>query len=74
MLPLGGDMEAPQDHIMVSVVPGVPGRYITEHMEVYPDNLIHLGPHLPTLLEHAPSPAVPCPWDAAWEEVTGHVP
>ena len=73
MLRLGGAMEAPQDHIMVCVVPGFPEGYVPEQTAVCPENIIFPGQHLPALPYHSPIKTVLRPWDAAQGGVTGHV-
>ena len=46
MLSLGGTEDAPQDHVVIRVVPGVPGGYIPEHTAVCTKYVIRLGPNL----------------------------
>ena len=73
ILPMGGTVEATQDHIIIHVVPGVPDGYVTEQKAVCTKNAIRTGPHFPTLLYHATSPTVPRKLYASQEELTGHV-
>ena len=73
MLRLGGAMEAPQDHIPVSVVPGFLEGYVPEQTAVCPENIIFPRQQLPTLSYHYPIKTVLRPWDAAQGGVTGHV-
>ena len=69
---LGGVVEAPHDNITVHVVPRVLYGYVLEQTTVFTESVIHLGPHIPSLLDHAPSMIALLPWDAAQEEVTGN--
>ena len=42
MLPIGGDTETLQNHVMVYVVYGVPDEYVMEKTEVCPENIVRL--------------------------------
>ena len=55
ILPLVSTVEAPQYHVLVSVVHRVLERQIPEQISVFPDNVINPVPHLPTLVEHFPT-------------------
>ena len=70
---MGCEENSHKYHVMVGVVPGLPYRYVMEHMVVCSENIVHLGPHLPFLPVHAPCPPVLLPGFAAREEVCDHV-
>ena len=59
MIPLGGTMEAPQEYIMVHVVPGVTDVYVPEQTVIFPKNVIRPELHLPELPENYPITTVP---------------
>ena len=61
MLPQGRTVEAPQDHVVVGVVYGVPEFHIMEQMKVRPKDVAHLVPQLLAATEHAPHPTIPRP-------------
>ena len=53
--------EAPQDHVKVGIVLGVPDGHILEQTMVYPKDLVRPVPHILVMTEHAPYLAIPCP-------------
>ena len=61
MLPQGGVVEAPRDHLVVSILHGVPGGDVLEQTTFCTEDLFCPGLHLMPLTEHAPRPAVPFP-------------
>ena len=62
IIPKGHYTEAPQDQVVVGVVPGVLDGHILEHTSVGPNDLVRPGPHLLSMMEHPPCPDVPSPW------------
>ena len=70
VIPPGSAVEAPHDHIVVGVLPGVPDGNVPEHTVVCPDNIIRPGTHILSLVEHAPGPTIMCLWGKEREEVT----
>ena len=73
MLPQGHAVEAPQDHVLVGVVSGVPDCQILEQTTVHPKDLVHPGPHLLAATEHAPSPSVLRTQNISRKEVLHHI-
>ena len=73
VLPLGCATEAPQDQLVVRILPGVPEGNILEQAVVYPKDEIRPGPHLLYVTEHAPHLDIPCPWRVEREEVCHHI-
>ena len=67
ILPQSGITEAPQDHVVILVVPRVPVRDIMEQTMFFPEDLFCPVLHLPPLIEHVPYAAIPLPWDVEWE-------
>ena len=65
MLTQGGIAKAPQDHVLIRVVPGVPYGYILEQTTVFTNDVVCLVFHLPSLTEHALRPPILRPWDVA---------
>ena len=65
-------METPKKNIMVCVVYEVPEKDVLEQMTVYPENVVFLGLHHPSLPEHSPCPDVLLPWGLSWEEAAVH--
>ena len=61
MIPPGHAVKAPQDQVMVCVVPGIPDGHTLEQIAVHNKDVVHPGPHLLSMREHAPRPAVPSP-------------
>ena len=74
MLPHGHAAKAPQDHLVVGVVPGVPYSHVLEYMTVHNMELLCLGPHILDVMDHDPHLAVPCPRNLEIEEVLHHIP
>ena len=54
MLPQIHDVEEPQYHVVVGVVPGIPDGHILEQTMVRPKEVVRTGPHLPSVTDHAP--------------------
>ena len=54
-------MEAPQDQVVVRVVPGIPDIDILEQTEVCTKYVIRPGSHLLAVTEHDPHPGIPIP-------------
>ena len=52
-------MEAPQDQVMVRVVPEVPDGQNLEQTEVLLKVVVPSVPHLLATMEHGPHPSVP---------------
>ena len=50
--------EAPQDQVVVCVVPYVPDRYVLEHTAVCAQDLVGPGAHLLAALVHGPFAAI----------------
>ena len=73
MLPLGYATEAPQDQVVVYIVPGVPDGDILEQTAVRPQNVVHPGPHLLATAKHAPCLAIPGPSAMARKEMLHRV-
>ena len=42
-------------------------------MELCPENVVHLGPHIVSMYLLSPGLAAPRPWYMVWEEFSGHV-
>ena len=53
-----GSVEAPQDQVVVRVIPGIPERYILEQTNVCDEDVVSLGAHLPSAPVHSPCAAV----------------
>ena len=53
MFPQGGTVEAPNDQVMIQVVPGVPDGHVPEEMTVGLQDLVRPGPHLSPHSYHA---------------------
>ena len=62
MLPPGGGVGTPHNHVMVYVLSRVPEQEVLEQIVVYPKNVVHPGPHHPPLSDHSLCPAVLIPW------------
>ena len=73
MLPQSGSTEAPQDCIMIQVVPWVPDGYTPKETAVRPKKVIHPGTHLLTQAHHVPVPTVPGPCLASQEKLCQHI-
>ena len=54
MLHMCNTAEAPQEKVMVCVVPGVPDGHILGHTAVHTNDVVHPGPHFLDMTEHAP--------------------
>ena len=52
-----GSIEAPQDQVVLHVMPGVPDRYILEQTTVCAQYVVGPGAQLPAALVHGPSEA-----------------
>ena len=59
MIHLCHAMEAPQDQVMVRVVPEVPDGQNLEQTEVLLKVVVPSVPHLLATMEHGPHPSVP---------------
>ena len=66
---LGAAAEAPQDHIMVRAMLGVPYDYVLKHTVLCTKNIVCPGLHILSLVAHAPHPPIPRPGFAVQEEV-----
>ena len=66
-------MEAPEDQVVVCVVPCIPDRYIPEQTTVSAQYVVGLGAHLPAAPVHVPYAAVLKPRRVSWKEVAAHV-
>ena len=69
VIPQGRSVEAPQYHLVVGVVSGVPDGHILEQMIVRPKDIVHPGPHLLASTEHDPCTSILRPWKLVREEV-----
>ena len=63
-----GSAEAPQDQLVVRVVLRFLERYVLEQMNVYAQDEVGPGAHLPPAQVHGP-----CAEIVLWEEVDAHV-
>ena len=61
VLPHGGAAEAPQDQVMVWVMPGVPDGHVPKETVIRPQDVIRPGPQLPPQPYHDPRPPVTTP-------------
>ena len=67
VFPRGGDMQTPQYHVVVGVVPRVPDSHVLKYLSIGPQNIVHPVPHLPTLSLHRPRSLVLIPRSLSWE-------
>ena len=67
MLPQGFTTEAPQDQVIILVVPGVPDGNILEQTTVCTNDVLHLGLNFPPVKENATRLTIFSPSKAAWE-------
>ena len=74
MFPQGGNTESLKYQIVILVVPGVPDRQVPEETVVCTQDVVRLGPHLSTQIDHDPHPPVPDPGASAHMEVLHHIP
>ena len=58
---------------MVRVMPRVLDGDIPEKTAVRPQDVVRLGPHLPSVLKYPPRPPIPTPPDLLRQEVFRHV-
>ena len=65
VFPQGGSMEAPQDHVVVWVLLGVPDRDVLEQTAVFTQKVVWSEAHLPR-------PSIIYPGFSAWEEMCQH--
>ena len=49
-----GALQTPHDHVVVGVVPRVPDGHVLKYLDIKPQNIVRLGPHLPPLSHHHP--------------------
>ena len=68
-----GSVEAPQDQLLVRVVPCVPYRYVLEQTTICAQGLVGLGAHLLAALAHGPYAAILQPRLVPLEKVVSHV-
>ena len=73
LLPHVPTTEAPQDHVMVSVLPGILYGLILEQTTVRPKVVVRSVPHLLAKTEHVTRPYVSHTWKIAMEEVLHHI-
>ena len=66
-------MEATHKQAVVCVVPRIPDRHILEQTMAYAKDVLGLGVHIPSPVEHAPRPVVPETWLVPLEEFTTYV-
>ena len=65
--------KAPQDQVVIHVVPCVPDRYVLEQTTVYAHDVFGPGAHLPTASVHVSCAAVLQSRLVLLEEVSAHV-
>ena len=63
MLPKGSSTKAPQDHVVIRVVPGVPDKDILEQTMVFSEDIASMVLHLLTLKNNAQCLSVPRTWN-----------
>ena len=68
-----GYAEAPQDQVVVRVVPCAPYFYFLEHTTVSAQDVVGLGAHLPAAPVHGPCAVVLQLRLVSWEEVAAYV-
>ena len=58
---------------MVQVTPWVRYSHVPEETTIFPQDVVHPGPHLSPQPDHTPRPPVVVPGDSLQEEVDQHV-